>query len=44
VLSTSSPGGVDVRHLVGLQFIDPPAASVARLGEALEADEEDDAD
>jgi hypothetical protein len=42
VLSTSSPGGSDTRHLVGLQFVDPPADAVKRLSDVLAAEEDDD--
>jgi hypothetical protein len=41
-LSMSGPGGTDTRYLVGLQFVDPPADAVARLVEAIEAEEEDE--
>jgi hypothetical protein len=43
-LSMSGPGGSDTRHLVGLKFVDPPGDAVARLREALEAEEEEDDD
>jgi hypothetical protein len=43
-LSTSGPGGSDTRHLVGLQFLDPPADAIARLGEALEAEDDEEED
>jgi hypothetical protein len=44
VLSTSSPGGTDTRHLVGLQFIEPPADAVRRLSDVLAAEEDDEDD
>ncbi len=40
-LSASGPGGSDTRHLVGLMFVDPPAQAVARLADAIAAEEED---
>lgn len=42
-LSAIGPGGADSRYLVGLMFVDPPAAAIARLTDALAAEEEDDA-
>lgn len=39
-LSTSGPGGADRRHLVGLQFVSPPAEAIRRLEEALRAEED----
>jgi hypothetical protein len=42
-LSAIGPGGADTRYLVGLMFVDPPADAVARLSEALAAEDDDDA-
>jgi hypothetical protein len=40
-LSTSSPGGADTRHLVGLQFVDAAPADLARLAQVLAAEDDD---
>ncbi len=41
-LSTLGPGGPDVRHLVGLQFLSVPPDAARRIDEALAAEEEDE--